>query len=127
MLICNALQYLHQKFVARVVTDYLKGITNEKGISAAISADARILLKYLHEIRDEMNSFPKLAKENSIGFLENAPPDFSWANAYSISMLEMLASLIVLAGLTEKIKEIPKENFASTNCRWRRNSSILSC
>jgi len=73
--------------------------------------DIRELLKCLVEIRQEMNSFPKLAKEDSLGFLRKAPPDFSWADAYSMSMLEMLACLIVLAGLTEKIQEIPKDNF----------------
>lgn len=73
--------------------------------------ELRKLLQCLAEIRLEMNSFPKIAKQDNLNFIRDAPPDFSWAEAYSLNLLEMVALLVVLAGLTDEIKDVSKDNF----------------
>jgi hypothetical protein len=77
MLICNTLQYVHQKFVARVVTDYLKGITNEKGISAAAIVISLIFVGFQIQDgnRETRSATQQAVTDQTVMFIMNIATD----------------------------------------------------
>ncbi len=63
----------------------------------------------LADLKPQRKDLTARAKEDLKGFLKESPRDFSWADYYSLTIVEMVAFMLYVGGLNEELHTALKE------------------
>lgn len=64
----------------------------------------------LADIKPKRKELTARAKEDLKGFLRESPRDFSWADYYSLTLVEMVAFILYVGGLNEELYTALKQD-----------------
>jgi|GEM_PF-5827980 hypothetical protein len=73
--------------------------------------DIASLVERLREIRQEMNEFSKFARQDELGFIRFAPPDFYWADFYSDPLALTVKKMKYLLDEEGQLESVSRQSF----------------
>lgn len=85
-------------------------LVNEKEFGKLSLDQLKELVVDLADLKPQRKDLTTRAKEDLNGFLKESPGDFSWADYYSLTIVEMVALMLYVGGLNEELHTALKKD-----------------